>query len=183
MQKKPKIVLFIGAPSTGKTSVLNYLIDKGYCCFEEISRQVVQEARKEGYRHLFKNKPLLFSQKLLEGRKNQFSRAQKQETTFVFIDRGLPDITAYLDMVNTTYPQEFIEANIDHRYDCVFWFPLWRDIHISDDERYEDFELSQHIEKHLINSYNILGYNLIEVPKYAVEDRVKFILSHLENNA
>lgn len=180
MHKKAKIVLLIGAPSTGKTSVLNHLIDEGYSCFEEISRQVVQDARKEGYDHLFKDKPLLFSEKLLEGRKVQFTKAQNSMANYVFIDRGLPDITAYLDMVKTRYPEEFKKANLDYRYDCVFWFPLWRDIHISDGERYEDFDLSQKIENQLISSYNALGYNLIEVPKHSVKDRVKFILSHLE---
>lgn len=179
MKEKPKIVLFIGAPSTGKTSVLNYLIDLGYNCYEEISRQVVQDARKEGYEHLFKHKPLLFSEKLLKGRKRQFNKAIHANAKFVFIDRGLPDITAYLDMVNVHYPDEFNRANLNYKYNYVFWFPVWPKIHISDDERYEDLELSQKIEEHLKNSYCRLGYNLIEVPRTHVKTRVKFILSHL----
>lgn len=180
MQERPKIVLLIGAPATGKTSVLNQLKIQGYCCFEEISRQVVQEARKEGYDHLFKDEPLMFSEKLLIGRIEQYHNAQNTATKFLFIDRGLPDITAYLDMVKTTYPTEFKVANQQHRYDCVFWFPVWRDIHISDEERYEDFTLSQEIENHLISSYQSFGYELIEVPKSKIESRVEFILSHLK---
>lgn len=179
MRKKSKIVLLIGAPSTGKTSVLNFLIAKGYHCFEEISRQVVQDARKEGYSHLFKEKPLLFSEKLLKGRKEQYEIAQNMEEDFVFIDRGLPDITAYLDMNQIEYPEEFDKANMDFIYDYIFLFPLWRDIYLSDEERYEDFELSREIEEHLKKSYNNLNYDLIKVPKTNVEDRVNFILSHL----
>jgi predicted ATPase len=180
MQDNTKIVLLIGAPSTGKTSVLNHLNRKGFNCFDEISREVVQEARRNGYDHLFKDEPLLFSEKLLEGRVEQFLSAKKTNAEFVFIDRGLPDITAYLDMVNTSYPIDFEMANQNYRYDFIFWFPVWRDIHIADEERYENFELSQKIESYLINSYQNLKYDLIEVPKLNIESRVKFLLSYLK---
>mgnify|MGYP005845987633 CR=1 FL=1 len=180
MPKKSSNALLIGAPSTGKTSVLNHLQKKGFICFEEISRQVTQEARDEGIAHLFKEEPLLFSEKLLEGRVRQFLTAQSYDDQIIFIDRGLPDITAYLDMVNTSYPKKFSDANHQYRYDIVFWFPIWKSIYTADVERYEDFELAQNIEKHLLKSYQSLGYNLIEVPKSSIEKRVEFILSHLK---
>jgi len=179
MQKESKIVLLIGAPSTGKTSVLNHLHDNGYMCFEEISRQIFQKAQKEGYVNLFKEKPLLFSEKLLEGRQKQFEIAKETKADFVFIDRGLPDITAYLDMVKTVYPEKYVEANLNFKYDHIFLFPLWQEIYRSDNERYEDFELSEKIEKYLINSYTQLGYDLIRIPKAEVKARAEFILSHL----
>lgn len=179
MLTKPKIVLLIGAPSTGKTSVIDHFIERGFTCFEEISREVIQAARKEGYDHLFQDEPLLFSEKLLEGRIEQYKSAQNSESEIVFIDRGLPDITAYLDMVNTSYPDEFESANQQYRYDAVFWFPLWRDIHLIDKERYENFELSETIEHNLLKSYKKLNYDLIQVPKINIESRANFILSHL----
>lgn len=179
MAEKSSIALLIGAPSTGKTSVLNRLKKRGFICFEEISRQVTQEARDEGIEHLFREEPLLFSEKLLDGRIRQFLSAQSFKGQSVFIDRGLPDITAYLDIVNTTFPQKFVEANRKYRYDIVFWFPVWKYIYTSDEERYEDFELSENIENYLLGSYKSLGYNLIEVPKLSIEKRVEFILSHL----
>jgi predicted ATPase len=182
MQNEAKLVLFIGAPSTGKTSVLKHLSKKGYQCFEEISREIVKEARKEGITHLFKEQPLLFSEKLLEKRKTQFQLAKRSKANFVFIDRGLPDITAYLDMVNTPYSKEFKVANTTYKYDKVFWFPLWNDIYIEDHERYEDFQLAKIIQKHLIDTYSAIDYELIEVPKLNIEDRVSFILSHLKNS-
>jgi len=172
-------VLFIGAPSTGKTSVIEALKEKGYICFEEISRQVTQEARDEGIEHLFREKPLLFSEKLLEGRIRQFLSAKTLNQSPVFIDRGLPDITAYLNMINQDFPEKFNIANKIYRYDKVFWFPFWEDIYTSDKERYEDKTLAQNIENYLINSYKSLNYDLIEIPKLNIEDRLNFILSHL----
>lgn len=180
MSEVSSIILFIGAPSTGKTSVINHLNKKGFVCYEEISRQVTQEARDEGIEHLFRENPLLFSEKLLEGRIRQYLSAQAIKNQVVFVDRGLPDITAYLDMVNTTYSEKFEEANHQYRYDKVFWFPVWEAIYKSDKERYEDFELAKNIEKYLIESYKSLNYDLIKVPKLSVESRVDFILSYLK---
>lgn len=179
MPKKSSTALLIGAPSTGKTSVLQELEKKGFICFEEISRQVTQEARDEGIEHLFKEKPLLFSEKLLEGRIRQFLSAQSYDAKTVFIDRGLPDITAYMNMVDVPYPKKFSEANRQYCYDVVFWFPVWKRIYESDKERYEDFDLAQNIENHLLESYQSLGYDLVKVPKLSIEKRVEFILSHL----
>jgi predicted ATPase len=179
MSQITSTILLIGAPSAGKTSVLNRLQQQGFLCFEEISRQVTQNARDEGIVHLFKTQPLLFSQRLLEGRIKQFLSAKRSRQTQAFIDRGLPDITAYLDMVKIAYPQNFIDTNRQYRYDKVFWFPLWKNIYISDAERYEDFEMAKNIENHLIQSYKSLDYELITMPRSSVDQRVDFILSYL----
>ncbi len=180
MQKKPKLVLLIGAPSTGKTSVINKLAELGYACCEEISRDIILEARKEGISHLFQKQPLLFSEKLLQKRKQQFFEASKSHSEFVFIDRGLPDITAYLDMIGTPYPDVFKEANQKLKYDKVFWFPVWEAIYTSDSERYEDLSLALDIQEHLIKTYVALSYELIKMPKAGVEDRIEFLLHQLQ---
>lgn len=173
-------ILFIGAPSTGKTSVINALKAKGYVCYEEISRQVTQEARDEGIEHLFLENPLLFSEKLLEGRIRQFLSANAINQSPVFIDRGLPDITAYLDMVKKPYPDRFKKANQEFRYDKVFWFPFWEDIYTSDKERYENLSLAKTIEKYLLESYKTHHYDLIEIPKSSIDERLNFILNNLD---
>lgn len=182
MQSHPKLVLLIGAPSTGKTSVIDGLIELGYQCFEEVSREIVLEAREQGISHLFKQDPLLFSEKLLEKRIEQYHKARKIGEDFVFIDRGLPDITAYLDMVNTRYNPSFDDAIRKCNYDIVFWFPLWKDIYTADNERYEDLELSKKIQKALLKTYKSLKYDLVEVPKLSVKERVTFMLSYLQNH-
>lgn len=181
MHKNAKLILFVGAPSTGKTSTLEALSSAGYTCFEEISRDIVLEARANGISHLFQEQPLLFSEMLLEKRKQQYYQAKRQNTKYVFIDRGLPDITAYLNMINTDYPEKFNIANEELLYDMVFWFPLWEQIYTSDRERYEDYKLAASIQQHLIKSYKSYNYQLIEVPKLSVTERADFILSHLIN--
>ena len=57
-----KIILFIGGPGSGKTSIIEELANKGYVCYPEISRQVTLEAQKSGIDQLFLKQPLLFSE-------------------------------------------------------------------------------------------------------------------------
>ena len=71
---KKEIIVIIGGPGTGKSTLIEGLIDKGYCCFPEISRQVTLEAKKQGIEQLFLENPLLFSELLLEGRIDQFKK-------------------------------------------------------------------------------------------------------------
>ena len=174
-----KTALLIGAPSTGKTSVLEALKERGFTCYDEISRQVTLDARAEGIEHLFKEKPLLFSEKLLEGRIKQFKDSVSIPNQWTFLDRGLPDITAYMDMVNHVFPDKFEIANRTYVYEKVFWFPVWKKIHEQDNERYEDFKMANQIEKYLLKWYSLYNYNIIEVPKTSVSARVEFITSYL----
>ena len=175
-----KIVVIIGGPGSGKSTIINYLTQKGFSCYPEISREVILEARKKGIDQLFLEQPLLFSEMLLEGRIKQFNSAKDEDSKFVFIDRGIPDVVAYMDFIGDVYPEKFTKACEDYKYDEIFILPPWEEIYVSDNERYESYEQAVEIHKHLVKSYNGYGYNIIEVPKDTVEGRVDFILSHLE---
>ncbi|TQD39168.1 AAA family ATPase [Haloflavibacter putidus] len=175
-------ILIIGGPGTGKSTALSYLKAKGYLCFPEISREVTKEAQRKGVKQLFLDKPLLFSEKLLEGRIKQFKEADESNQKFIFIDRGIPDVTAYMDYHQDDYPSFFTEANKEYRYSKVFLFPIWEEIYASDNERYESLEEAKIIQNHLIKTYENLDYKLIKVPKASVEKRVNFILDKLKNS-
>ncbi|PTM08063.1 MAG: ATPase [Bacteroidetes bacterium] len=176
-----KRIVITGGPGTGKTSIINELIQRNYKCLEEISRQVTLEAREQGIDQLFLTKPLLFSELLLEGRKKQFNEAQELEDLIVFLDRGIPDVLAYMDFIGDIYPEEFISTCNDHKYDQVFILAPWQEIYISDSERYENFDQAIEIHDHLLNTYSKLGYNLIDVPFQAVNKRTDFILNSINS--
>lgn len=174
-----KIVVIIGGPGTGKTTIIEGLLVKGFCCYPEISREVTLEAKKQGIEQLFLENPLLFSELLLEGRKKQFHNAQKEPHNIVFLDRGIPDVLAYMHYIGDSYPAFFDQACRDHIYTKIFLLPPWEDIYISDNERYENFEQAKLIYNHLTETYQKYGYDLIEVPKGTVEERISFILNQL----
>ena len=175
----PKKIAITGGPGTGKTSIIKGLEALDYLCYEEISRQVTLQAREDGIEQLFLTEPLLFSEKLLEGRVQQFNAASHEERKLVFLDRGIPDVLAYMDFIGDNYPEHFLAACKKHTYDAVFILPPWETIFVSDAERYENFEQSKTINKHLIETYQNLDYNLKTVPFGTVKERISFILENL----
>jgi predicted ATPase len=174
-----EIVVIIGGPGTGKTTIIDQLVSQGYCCYPEISREVTMEAKKQGIEQLFLEKPLLFSELLLEGRKKQFHNALSEPHKIVFLDRGIPDVLAYMHYIGDSYPAFFDQACRDHKYTKIFILPPWEEIYVSDDARYENFEQAKLIQNHLTETYEKYGYNLIEVPRDTVQNRVEYILKSL----
>ncbi|WP_317163316.1 ATP-binding protein [Polaribacter septentrionalilitoris] len=176
MQQK---IVLIGGPGTGKTSVLNELKNRGFFCMDEISREVTLKAKEQGIDQLFLTEPLLFSEKLLEGREHQYLKANESKKNVVFFDRGIPDVHAYMEYFNTEYPKTFIEKSNEYKYDIIFHFSPWRMIHTTDNERYESFEESQEIDKHILKAYSNLKYNIKTVPFGTIEERANYILNEL----
>ena len=172
-----EIVVIIGGPGTGKTTIIEGLLAKGFCCYPEISREVTLEAKKQGIEQLFLENPLLFSELLLEGRKKQFHNAQNEPHDIIFLDRGIPDVLAYMHYIGDSYPAFFDLACREHIYTKIFILPPWEEIYESDNERYENFEQATLIYNHLTETYQKYGYHLIEVPKGTVEERISFILN------
>ncbi len=177
---KKEIIVITGGPGTGKSTIIDALVEKGYACYPEISREVTLEAKKQGIDQLFLTEPLLFSQMLLDGRLKQYQNALNEEKHPVFIDRGLPDVLAYMDFIGDTYPIHFETHCQETQYDKVFVLPPWEAIYVSDEARYENFEQAKVIYEHLKLTYKKYGYELIEVPIGMVEERVTFILEHLK---
>lgn len=175
----PIKVVIAGGPGTGKTSIINHLKERGFLCFDEISRQVTLQARKDGIEQLFLTEPLLFSEKLLEGRIQQFNDAAIAKENVVFLDRGIPDVLAYMDYIGDNYPQHFIDACKTNIYEYVFVLAPWQEIFTSDNERYENFNQAVEIHEHLLKTYMRFGYQLIDVPFGSIEKRADFILEEL----
>lgn len=176
---KPKKIVITGGPGTGKSSIINHLKKIGHLCYDEISREVTLQARKDGIEQLFLTEPLLFSEKLLEGRTQQFIDAEKETSTTVFLDRGIPDVLAYMDYIGDIYPKYFIDACKKYKYDTVFVLAPWQEIFISDSERYENFEQAIEIHHHLLQTYKRYGYHLVDVPFESIEKRTDFVLEAL----
>ena len=180
---RKEIIVIIGGPGTGKTTIIDGLIARGYCCYPEISREVTLEAKKQGIEQLFLENPLLFSELLLEGRKKQYQNALQEPHEIVFLDRGIPYILAYMHYIGDSYPAFFDVACRELKYSKIFILPPWEEIYVSDDARYENYEQAKLIYNHLTETYESYGYELIEVPKDSVDNRIIFILDKISNSS
>lgn len=176
MQQK---IVLIGGPGTGKSSILKELVKRKHTCMPEISRAVTLQAQKEGIEQLFLTKPLLFSELLLAGREQQFLDAEKSEASLVFFDRGIPDVHAYLNYLETDYPPIFQEKSTLYKYAKVFMLAPWEAIFETDNERYESFEQAVTIDLFLRTAYQEIGYTIIDVPFGTIEERTNYILDSL----
>ncbi|WBL23738.1 ATP-binding protein [Zunongwangia sp. HRR-M8] len=177
---KAKKIVITGGPGTGKSSIIFELEKRGYTCLHEISRQVTLEAQKEGIDQLFLEQPLLFSEKLLEGRDAQYQEAEAFEEDLIFIDRGVHDVVAYMDYFNTKYDEPFISICKKRKYEQVFMLPPWEKIYKSDNERYETFAEAEKISLFLTDTYKNYGYKPLIVPTGTVKERADFILKNIE---
>lgn len=174
-----KRVVITGGPGTGKSSVIKELEAQGNICLHEVSREIIVEAQKQGIEQLFLDKPLLFSEKLLKARIDQHQQVSEVSEKPIFLDRGIPDVVAYMEYFGSSYPPKFSTACREYQYSSVFLLPPWEEIYLTDNERYETFEQALLIHDHLKKVYLSYGYSPVEVPKNTIENRCDFILNNL----
>ena len=184
---KSKKVVITGGPSTGKTVIIQQLEACGYTCFHEIVRTMTLEAKKMGNPEAFVSNPLAFvkdpfefNQRILSGRKEQFSNSVNINDPYVFFDRGIPDVLAYMDYFDQSYTRDFEEACTTNRYNKVLILPPWEKIYVSDNERLESFDEAIEIHDHLKRTYIRYDYEPVLIPTGTVEERISFILNELK---
>lgn len=185
-----KKIVITGGPSTGKTSVIKQLESKGLSCLHEVIRDMTSEQQESDQEVVFKSNPIVsvedpmaFNQSILDARIAQYESALNRKEYHLFFDRGIPDVLAYMDCFGQKYPQLYMDACVKHPYDTIFLMPPWKEIHISDNERFESYEEAQLVDTCLRNTYTQLGYDVITVPKNSVENRVDFILNAVKHLA
>jgi predicted ATPase len=183
----PKRIVITGGPGTGKTSIVKLLEASGFYCYHEIIRDMTLEAKKDLDPQALKSNPLAFvddpmefNQSILKGRIAQHQAAIKQQVPVVFYDRGIPDVLAYMNYFKQEYESEFENACMELRYDEVILLPPWKEIYISDNERFESFDEAMAIHDHLEDTYKEFNYMPLDVPKKSVEARAEFILETLK---
>ena len=146
----------------------------------EISREITIAAQLEGVEQLFLENPILFSKKLLEGRLQQFIEASLFTDPYIFYDRGMPDVTAYMDYIKSHYPVNFSETCLINRYDVIFLLPPWEAIYEQDNERYESFEQAEKVYRYLLKGYQKYNYSVIEVPVGTIRERIDYMFEKLK---
>jgi len=175
-----KKIIITGGPGTGKTSLIEELKRKNFNCFNEISRGITLKYRKKGIDQLFLSDPNLFSEELLNGRVQQYNNSKELQTDYVFFDRGIPDIIAYLNFKKVDFSEKILLSVDKYRYDQIFLLEPWKDIYSSDVIRYESFDQVITIDNYIKNTYENSGYNPIIVPKDTLKNRVNFIINTLK---
>jgi predicted ATPase len=164
-----------GASSSGKTTLIDQLADKGFKTFPEPGR-------------------LYFERELAKGRTIDEIRADRAALTrqiyyiwlelnsglradrTTFLDRGLPDALGFYRFAGMN-PNDILPDCFQYRYASVFF--LNRLPYQQDGIRAGDDESAAYFDFWMERDYAALGYNVVRVPVLPPEERLSFVLEKL----
>jgi predicted ATPase len=168
--------IITGGPGAGKSTLIDALRDAGFRTGEEAGRRIIKDQVAIGGRALPWIDPALFAEIML----SEDIRAHHEHLAApgsVFFDRGVPDVIGYLRLVGLAVPPHMMKATALCRYNRrVFVCPPWPEIFRQDRERKQTIAEAERTYASLVGTYTELGYELVEVPKRPVNERVRFVL-------
>ena len=176
VEKRDQIYVITGGPGFGKSAVISHLKKLGYKTGAEAAREIIHEQQQTGGSVLPAKDIRSFQQEVLKRRISFYQSVTGNETAFC--DRAIPDQIAFARFNGFRIPDSLSQAVRDFWYNKkVFITPPWKKIYRTDQVRTESYEKACEIHQHIVNVYTELGYILIEIPMYKVQERVKFILN------
>lgn len=173
-----KKIAITGSPGVGKTTLIEAFRKRGFTCFDEPARKILKDQLKIDGPALPSKSPAAFIKEMLKDVEKSYISAGT-DNDIVFYDRAFPDLYMYCSVFNVDPKVLFEFENKFIYHNSVFILPVWEDIFVNDDLRKMPFEESFERQEELIRAYNSLSYNLVEVPKASVSERVDFILKKI----
>lgn len=176
MKTKTNWYVITGGPSTGKTTVINMLQERGYKTTIEHARHYIDTMHSEGktIEEIRKNKRK-FQLGVLDMQIEQETSINPKDT--VFLDRAIPDAMAYYQFLELDYDERLIEAMKNVSYKKIFI--LDRLPFVKDYARTEDEDDQKKIHQLIIDVYKSLLSPVVFVPVLSPEKRIEFILENI----
>lgn len=173
--------IITGGPGSGKTTLLEELKNRGFLAVDEVARQIIKEQQSIGGDAIHGKNQVKFLELMLSRSIDTFLQVNEKDKP-VFFDRGIPELVGYCHLIRYEVPQYLYNAVKSYHYNNnVFIAPPWKEIYSHDTERKQSWEEALETYHRIENAYKELGYQLIEIPKASVNERVAFILEHLSN--
>lgn len=172
-----------GSPGGGKTKIIELLKERGFTVYEEFSRDLIEEFISIKKNNPFLEKPEEFSKRLFIERSKQYYDSLniiKSKGNFIFFDRGVHDIYAYLLAIGKAN-EIWKKKIINFKYDFIFLVKPWRKIYKNDKQRIETFETAKKYYSFIKKTYTITN-KVIEIPQRSVDERTNFVESYLSCN-
>lgn len=180
--KKPMLYnhffVITGGPGAGKSTLINELKSRGYRCFDEVARQIIQEQVNSGGDALPWQNIKRFKEIMLLRTIENYNIAIKNPKEITFFDREIFDLIAYDRITKTESSldlQNAVQTCLCNKK--VFVTPPWEQIYCNDNERKQTYEESIDIYNNILKVYSEYGFEIIVLPKTSVENRVEFIIN------
>ncbi|MES2872930.1 MAG: ATP-binding protein [Bacteroidota bacterium] len=176
MQRKTNWYVITGGPSSGKTTTVNLLKERGYITTFEHARHYLDTQRLKGKTiEDVRKQQLEFQLGVLEMQIEQENQISPE--VLVFLDRAIPDALAYYRFLNLPVDPKLTEALRTVSYKKVFlldFLPL-----IKDYARTEDETAQRRIHELLFEVYESLSFPVVQVLVLPPVERVEFILKNI----
>jgi predicted ATPase len=170
-----RFFVITGGPGSGKSTLINALEREGFARTVEAGRAIIKEQVANGGSALPWSDPRAFAERMFAWELRSYARAI-ENGGIVFFDRGIPDVVGYLRLMNLPVPPRIDAAAISHRYNAqVFIAPPWPAIFAHDAERKQSPEEAARTYQAMVETYADYGYELIELPRTSVAERVAFV--------
>jgi len=177
MASAKKYYIITGAPSTGKSSVINELKNLNFKCYGEVAREIIKENK-------LNNLDIFPWINMREFSDMVYSRMkitlEELPDDICFLDRSVVDLIGYMEFANEAVPAHYeYLAKAANYSKKVFFMPLWDTIYTNDEERKESIEEAKNIDINLRKAYSNLGFELIDVPQLSIKERAEFIIKSI----
>ncbi|HVF19137.1 MAG TPA: AAA family ATPase [Mycobacteriales bacterium] len=171
-----RLHVLTGGPGGGKTTLVERLAALGYATTPEAGRAILRDQAAIGGPLRPEVDPVAFLEAILQWELRSYRWAAATEGP-VFLDRGVPDVAGAYRQLGRPVPAHVTAAVAAFRYaPAVFVAPPWPDIYVHDEERKHSWESAVRTYEVMVEAYGAAGYELVELPRMPVEDRVAFVL-------
>ncbi len=176
LRRKTNWYVITGGPSSGKTTTVNLLKERGYITTFEHARHYLDTQRLKGKTiEDVRKHQIEFQLGVLDMQIEQEN--QILPDVLVFLDRAIPDALAYYRFLNLPEDEKLTEALRTVSYKKVFILDCLS--LVKDYARTEDEVSQKKIHALLVEVYESLGFPIVQVPVLPPEERVEFILKNL----
>ena len=168
-----------GCSGGGKSTIIDVLRARGFLCVDEVGRNIVQQQMRIGGDATPWQDQIKFRELLLSRYMYVYEQVEER-TQPVFFDRGIPEGIGYSRLMKVPTLEHHRAAARIYRYaKTVFVTPPWREIFRNDEERKHTYEDAVAEYELTLEIYPKYGYELIEIPKGPISERIDFILSQI----
>lgn len=170
--------ILTGGPGAGKTTVLDGLANRGFLCVPDHARAIIRSRLNRGLSP--RPDPTEFKEAVFKMHIDAYISTHQHRNP-VFFDRGLFDSLYSLCKNGKVTMDQVEQYMVQYPFNAtVFFFGPWADIYVKDAERDHSFSHAVAVAEITTRWYRELGFALIEVPKLSPEERVTYVLNHVE---
>jgi predicted ATPase len=170
-----RLHVLTGGPGSGKTTLIEALARAGVATSPEVGRAVIREQLTIGGQALPWADREGFAEAMV-GREVAAHQAALASGAVTVLDRGVPDVVGFLRVCRLPVPSPIDVAARTCRYNPrIFIAPFWAEIFTGDAERKQTPEEAEATFAVMVETYRDYGYDLVELPRLPVADRVRFV--------